>query len=215
MQLRRTSSTLLFFVALLAMETAWLLPSTHAQTFGSPDHVGRRRGAILGGLAGAALGVAIGDKGNNETAGALIGGAAGAVAGGVIGNQRDLNRQNYRAPVQQPYFPTPPRGVYDHHAPVYSTTTPYQPNYVPPHNQVIIDAPVTSQRFSPELGQSALVVQAMTFDDVLQLSQSGISDATIIRQIQRRGMASPLSVRDMIALYNAGVSESVLQAMQP
>ena len=35
----------------------------------------RRRGIILGGLAGAALGVAIGDKGNNETAGALIGAA--------------------------------------------------------------------------------------------------------------------------------------------
>lgn len=49
----------------------------------------RRRGIILGGLAGAALGVAIGDKGNNETAGALIGAAAGAIAGGAIGNQKD------------------------------------------------------------------------------------------------------------------------------
>lgn len=49
----------------------------------------RRRGIIFGGIAGAALGVAIGDKGNNEAAGAIIGAAAGAFAGAAIGNQKD------------------------------------------------------------------------------------------------------------------------------
>lgn len=56
----------------------------------------RRRGAIIGGLAGAALGAAIGDKGDNETAGALIGGAFGAVAGGAIGDAKDQRFQQNR-----------------------------------------------------------------------------------------------------------------------
>lgn len=54
-------------------------------------------GNNLGGLAGAALGVAIGDKGNNETAGVLIGAAASVFAGATIGNQKDgRNEQEMR-----------------------------------------------------------------------------------------------------------------------
>lgn len=67
----------------------WLLLATIGTDVAAQNRTHRRRGIILGGLAGAALGVAIGDKGNNETAGALIGAAAGAFAGGAIGNQKD------------------------------------------------------------------------------------------------------------------------------
>lgn len=66
-----------------------LLVATLATEVTGQNRTHRRRGIILGGLAGAALGIAIGDKGNNETAGALIGAAAGAIAGGAIGNQKD------------------------------------------------------------------------------------------------------------------------------
>ena len=66
-----------------------LLLATISTDVVAQNRTHRRRGIILGGLAGAALGVAIGDKGNNETAGALIGAAAGAFAGGAIGNQKD------------------------------------------------------------------------------------------------------------------------------
>lgn len=247
MTLRRITTIAIFFAAIVAMEATWFSQSASAQ------HTGRRRGAILGGLAGAALGVAIGDRGDNETAGALIGGAAGAVAGGIIGNQRDIQRRNFQQRGHAGTFPAP---VYQnpgfapahpplHHTqhqpgPIFSSPTPNQPHYVHPHGPVVMDAPVInqptpfqdpafqSQAFqnpapfqnpvpssASPLGQSVLVGQSMSFDDVLRLSQSGLSDATIIRQIQRRGMQSPLSVSDMIALYNAGVSEAVLQAMQP
>ncbi len=67
----------------------FLLLATVGNDVAAQNRTHRRRGIILGGLAGAALGVAIGDKGNNETAGALIGAAAGAFAGGAIGNQKD------------------------------------------------------------------------------------------------------------------------------
>ena len=66
-----------------------LLVATIGDFVAAQNRTHRRRGIILGGLAGAALGVAIGDKGDNETAGALIGAAAGAFAGGAIGNQKD------------------------------------------------------------------------------------------------------------------------------
>ena len=66
-----------------------LLVATIGNVVDAQNRTHRRRGIILGGLAGAALGVAIGDKGDNETAGALIGAAAGAFAGGAIGNQKD------------------------------------------------------------------------------------------------------------------------------
>jgi len=66
-----------------------LLLATIGNDVAAQNRTHRRRGIILGGLAGAALGVAIGDKGDNETAGALIGAAAGAFAGGALGNQKD------------------------------------------------------------------------------------------------------------------------------
>lgn len=54
------------------------------------------QGAILGGLAGAAAGRAIGGH-ENDTAGILIGAAAGAVAGGLIGRYLDKQQEELDA----------------------------------------------------------------------------------------------------------------------
>lgn len=49
----------------------------------------KERGALIGGVGGAAVGTAVGSQSGNAGAGAIIGGAAGAGAGGVIGNEFD------------------------------------------------------------------------------------------------------------------------------
>ncbi|MBX3598778.1 MAG: glycine zipper 2TM domain-containing protein [Rhizobiaceae bacterium] len=46
------------------------------------------KGAVIGGLGGAALGTA---AGGNDTRNALIGGAVGAVAGALVGKAMDAN----------------------------------------------------------------------------------------------------------------------------
>jgi Glycine zipper len=60
----------------------------------------QRNGTILGGLGGAGLGAAIGNKSQNALPGALIGGAIGAIAGNAIGEGVDQDRS---AAQQQAY----------------------------------------------------------------------------------------------------------------
>ena len=56
-----------------------------------------QRGSVLGGLAGAAAGVAIGDHNDKPLAGALIGGAIGMATGAALGNSRDQQAAQNRA----------------------------------------------------------------------------------------------------------------------
>ncbi len=65
-----------------------------SSTFGQYN---TRRGSVLGGLAGAAAGVAIGEHNDEPLAGALIGGALGMVSGATLGNARDRQIADYRA----------------------------------------------------------------------------------------------------------------------
>ena len=175
-------------------------------------HRNRRRGVLLGGLAGAAIGAAIGDKGDNETAGALIGGAVGAIAGGTIGNQRDqLIDQNRR--YHSPYS----HGV----RPAYHGSGPL-PHYYRPHvyeqppivhepGPVVISPPPASTAIS---SPAANISTTVTKQDVLTMINSGMSDAIVIRQLEINGMDRALSVAEVIALHQQGVSEEVITAMQ-
>ncbi|TWU45051.1 Glycine zipper 2TM domain protein [Novipirellula aureliae] len=155
----------------------------------------RRRGALLGGLAGAAIGAAIGDSGNNETAGALIGGAVGAIAGGAIGNEKDrrIEHQNY----------------YHHGHPSYHVVP--QPQY-PYHSQP--QPPFRGQPVVIPPPHGNFVAGPLSPLDVATMVRQGVPDSAIIAQIQRYGTTSPLSVRDIIALHENGVSEVVIQVMQ-
>ena len=60
-----------------------------------------RRGATLGGLAGALSGAAIGKHNGDTAAGALIGGALGLVTGAAVGNAKDDDVARARAYQQQ------------------------------------------------------------------------------------------------------------------
>ncbi|MDA8743477.1 glycine zipper domain-containing protein [Rubripirellula amarantea] len=189
MKIRITVSVLLFAMV--------------AQSADAQNRTHRRRGALLGGLAGAAIGVAIGDKGNNETAGALIGGAVGAVAGGAIGDAKDQRiEHNHR------YH----SGHHsDHH--IYRE---YKPYYGP---QPVYPQPVYPQPiYSPSIVVPHVAVphgpQPMGTQDVLGMLHSGLSENIIVQQLQHRGMDHEVSVAEIIELHNLGVSERILQAMQ-
>jgi len=168
----------------------------------------RRRGVILGGLAGAAIGAAIGDKGDNETAGALIGGAVGAVAGGTIGNQKDQRiEHNYRYHSRHRHY-TPsqaqyPQGQY----PQY-----HQPYYNPQHATAY---PRPAAAVAPAVPATTTSVPApVAPEDVVAMMKSGLSESVIIQQIQINGAARALTVGEIIQLHRIGVSEPILTALQ-
>ncbi|TWU40771.1 glycine zipper domain-containing protein [Novipirellula artificiosorum] len=175
----------------------------HAQ-----NHRYQRRGAILGGLAGAAIGVAIGDKGNNETAGALIGGAVGAIAGGSIGNEKDhrIEHRRYHAPQ---YYPTPgSQQVYR------SPSYPYEGHL---HGVPVAPQP-TWQTSRPAVQGGAFhgdfIAGPLSPLDVVSMVRHGIADSTIVDSLRNYGVTRPLSVRDIIGMHEQGVSENVIHAMQ-
>jgi uncharacterized protein YcfJ len=58
-----------------------------------PTGPNTQRGAIVGGLGGAALGGIIGHQSGRTLEGAAIGGAAGAGAGALYGNQQDQEQR--------------------------------------------------------------------------------------------------------------------------
>lgn len=118
------------------------------------------RGAILGGLGGAALGAVIGENNDNPLLGAAIGAGAGALAGGALGNTVD--QQNaYRTQQQQAYART-----------MMSAQDVVALHQAGTHPDVIV-------------GQirSAGVAKALTTDEIIYLSQSGVS-AEVIRAMQ-------------------------------
>jgi len=55
---------------------------------------------------------------------------------------------------------------------------------------------------------------AVSMTDVINMTHNGLSDSVIIGHIQQNGVPRQLAVREIIALNQAGVSESVINAMQ-
>lgn len=190
-------------ISILALLVAFIAVDASAQ-----NRTHRRRGVILGGLAGAAIGAAIGDKGDNETAGALIGGAVGAVAGGTIGNQKDQRIEHNQRYHSGHYY-----GGHQNHAqgsshgayPQY-----YQPYYVPP----VPAYPHVGHGQAPLIAPADPTPQPIAPQDVVEMVRSGLSERMIIQQIEIQGVQRQLSVADVIRLHQLGVSEPIITAMQ-
>ena len=66
--------------------------------------------------------------------------------------------------------------------------------------------------FEQHLGRQ--LAGAVTKDDVISMSQAGLSDEVIRTHIARHGIARPLTTQNLIELSQQGVSDGVLQAMQ-
>jgi uncharacterized membrane protein len=62
--------------------------------------------------------------------------------------------------------------------------------------------------------QQYYVSQAVSVDQVINLSRAGVSDSVIITQIHTHGIVQRLQPNDLIVMKHAGVSDVVIQSMQ-
>ena len=171
-------------IVLSVLLVAFIVCDAHAQ-----NRFHRRRGAIFGGLAGAAVGAAIGDKGDNETAGALIGGAEGAVAGGAIGDQKDrrIKQQHYHY----------------HQTRHYRQQLNAQELELQAQQQAMVDWQSQEQ-----------IARAVSMEDVVTMVRRGLGESTVMQYVRVNGVRHRLSVGDIINLHEQGVSEAIINAMQ-
>jgi uncharacterized membrane protein len=70
------------------------------------------------------------------------------------------------------------------------------------------------QYYAAEQRQVIAVQSAVSLNDVITMSRSGIGDSVLINQIQQRGVQRRLEVSDIIQLHQNGVTEPVITAMQ-
>lgn len=62
--------------------------------------------------------------------------------------------------------------------------------------------------------QQQRVARAVTINDVVNMSRSGLADSVIVNQIRTNGVADHVGTHQIISMHNNGVSEHVITAMQ-
>jgi len=77
-----------------------------------------------------------------------------------------------------------------------------------------IDEDVARNRAEVEARMGRQMAAAVTPEDVVAMTQAGLSDDVIASHIRAHGVAHPPQVNDLITLRNQGVSDNVLKAMQ-
>src|SRR6476469_7075927 len=77
-----------------------------------------------------------------------------------------------------------------------------------------IDADLARSRAEIEARMGRQMIGAVTPQDVIAMTQAGLSDDVIATHIRANGVAQPLQVNDLIGLRNMGVRDSVINAMQ-
>jgi hypothetical protein len=77
-----------------------------------------------------------------------------------------------------------------------------------------IDADLARSRAEIEARMGRQMQGAVTPQDVIAMTQAGLSDEVITTHIRANGVAQPLGVNDLIGLRNMGVRDSVINAMQ-
>jgi hypothetical protein len=77
-----------------------------------------------------------------------------------------------------------------------------------------IDADVARSKAEIEARMGRQMQGAVTPQDVIAMTQAGLSDDVIATHIRANGVAQPLAVNDLIGLRNMGVRDSVINAMQ-
>lgn len=120
--------------------------------------------------------------------GALGGGVAGAVIGGIIGHQNGETTEGALI-----------GGAVGALAGGLLGAEREQQNY---------------QAYQYQQQQAVRYQQAVSFQDVIMMSQSGVSPHVIIGQIQANGVQRRPGVNDVIGLHQQGVHETVIDAMQ-
>src|SRR5215469_16782335 len=67
-------------------------------------------------------------------------------------------------------------------------------------------APATARPHRPAMAKS-------TVDSVIDLVKNGMSEALVIKQLQREGKSYELTTSDLVKLQKAGVSENIINVM--
>lgn len=134
---------------------------------------------------------------------AVTGGVAGAIIGGIVGNQNDETAEGVAI-----------GGVVGAIAGnVLGNSRDRQIQQQFEHQQAIAQR----RQFEHQQIQQAQQVQfqrALSIDDAISLSQSGVSPQLILNQIDANGVQQEIGVSEIIVLSQNGVSEVVIDAMQ-
>ena len=77
-----------------------------------------------------------------------------------------------------------------------------------------IDSDLARSKAEIEARMGRQMQGAVTPQDVIAMTQAGLSDEVIATHIRANGVAQPLAVNDLIGLRNMGVRDSVINAMQ-
>jgi outer membrane protein with glycine zipper len=77
-----------------------------------------------------------------------------------------------------------------------------------------IDADMARNRAEIAAKMGRQMQGAVTPQDVIAMTQAGLSDEVIATHIRTNGMAQPLTANDLIQLRNMGVRDNVVNAMQ-
>ena len=131
--------------------------------------------------------------------GTVKGGIAGAIIGGIVGHQNDETAGGVA---------------------IGAALGALTGNVVGRSQQ---DNALRQQQYRSQLYQQEQLRQqqaqqslnrAVSLDDAITLTRSGLSDSLIINQVVKNGVQQEIGVSQVIALHQSGVSEQVIRAMQ-
>lgn len=136
----------------------------------------------------------------NTQRGAILGGLGGAVVGGLIGDHND--KAGAGAAIGG--------AIGAVSGAVLGNARDKEVNVQRQQQQYY-----SQQRVYAQQQQQYVQVQsAVSINDVVNMSRSGLSDAVVINQIQTRGVQQQLQVPDIISMHQQGVSDLVISTMQ-
>jgi outer membrane lipoprotein SlyB len=127
--------------------------------------------------------------------GAVAGGAAGAIIGGIIGHQNDETPEGALI-----------GGVVGAVAGGLMGNARDQ--------QINRERYYQAQLYDQQQQLRQLARPSMRMNDVIAMSQSGVSDNVIVNHIQTSGVERRLEVSEIIQMHQQGVSDHVISAMQ-
>ncbi len=138
---------------------------------------------------------------NNLQRGATLGGLGGAVIGGLIGD--NSNKAGEGAAIGG-VVGVVAGSLLGNAADKDAALRSQQRYYAQQQHQI------AQQQQAAAIQQSAV-----TLNDVVNMTRSGLSDSLIINQIHQRGyLGQKLAVNDIIALHQNGVSENIISSLQ-
>lgn len=127
--------------------------------------------------------------------GAVVGGTAGAILGGIIGHQNDE---------------TPEGAILG--GVVGAVAGGLMGNAR--DQQIQRERYYQAQLYDQQQQLQQLQQRCVRMQDVISMTQSGLSDAVILNHIQTNGVDRRLEVSEIITLHRQGVSDAVITAMQ-